>query len=349
MWVYKPVLLWEASGSLNSKSQNGELTESSAYSLSAIPLNSDLSEQLPSVSNGLLVNNILDFGEGSYFLSRYDGYFYANGEIIRYDAVEYSIPDTVGNVWIQSSQEYSDYFQNVKFNRSIFPTGRVRIYAEPYYEIVDGKTVFKNGVVRSHGRGQFGTPIVKHEAGLSTQWLNPSVNITRGCKMPFSNLLAFDAKTATAKSKISSLGPAGLANSSVVTAARNGVIKNPIGGSRRTEAGISQLKITEIGTVQSSALVFAGPTFSPELTPSEHISYVSKTLNNSYSHFGTRLRIVGRYEDGKVKDQTPVGSMGYYDAGKIGGASGGLAVLLNSSNNNGYYLRHSTRGTDNIL
>jgi hypothetical protein len=337
MWVYKPVLLWEASGSLNSKSQNGELTESSAYSLSAIPLNSDLSAALPIVSNGLVINNILDFGEGSYFLSRYNGYFYANGEIVRYDAVEYSIPDTVGNVWIQSSQEYSDYFQNVKFNKSIFPTGRVRIYAEPYYEIVDGKTIFKNGEVRSHGRGQFGTPIVKHESGLPVDWSNSGINPTRGCKMPFADLLRFDSKTASAQSKLAFLGPAGIANSSVTTAARNGVIKNPIGGSRRTESDIPQLKITEIGTVQSSALVFSGPTFDAELVPSQHISYVSKTLNNAYSHFGTRLRIVGRYEDSKVKDQTPVGSMIYYDNTKTGGASGGLAVLLNSLNNNGYY------------
>lgn len=336
-WIYKPALLWEASGTLNTKSQNGELTASSAYSLSAIPLNSFLSDLAPEVINGEIVNNIIDFGEGSYFLSRYDGYFYANGEIIRYDAVEYSIPDTVGNVWIQNTQEYSDYFQNIKFGKTIFPTGRVRIYSEPYYETINGQIRFKDGPVRAHGRGQFGTPIVAHEAGISDYWSNNAVNPTRGCKMSFPNLLQFDSENATDVSKQSSLGLAGVSNGTVITASRNGVIKNALSGTYRNEKDVRTMKITEIGTVQSSALVFKGPTFTSDLTASDYISYIPKTLNNSYSHFGTRLRLTGRYEDGKTKIQTPTGSMGYYDNGKIGGASGGLAVLLNSQNNNGYY------------
>ena len=336
-WIYKPSLLWEASGSLNTKTQNGQVTESSAYSLSAIPLNSALSAAVPTVVNGQVVNNIIDFGEGSYFLSRYDGYFYANGEIIHYDAVEYSIPNTVGNVWIQSTQEYSDYFQNVKFAKSIFPTGRVRIYAEPLYEIIDGVTSFKNGPVRIHGRGQFGTPVVAHESGISDQWSSQTVNPTKGCKVPLSGVVGSDPETATASSKAAILGEAGVADSVVVSATRNGVIKNAIGGVSRSEASILALKSAEIGTVQSSALVFNGPAFTSDLTASDYISYVPKKLENSYSHFGTRLRLVGRYEDGKTKVQTPAGSMGYYDSGRIGGASAGLAVLLNSANNNGYY------------
>jgi hypothetical protein len=337
-WIYKPSLLWEASGTLNTKSQNSILASSSAYSLSAIPLNSSLSNLVPTVSNNQIVNNILDFGEGSYFISRYDGYFYANGEIINYDAVEYSIPDTVGNVWVQNTQEYSDYFQNVKFAKSIFPTGRVRIYSEPYYEVVDGVTRFKDGAVRVHGRGQFGTPIVSHDAGISSHWSDPTTNPTKGCKTPLADLIKSNPETATAASKAAVLGEAGLSNSTVLSATRNGVIKNALGGTARSETAIRLLKSPEIGTVQSSALVFNGPTFTSDLTASDYISYVPKKLNNSYSHFGTRLRLVGRYEDGKTKTQTPAGSMGYYDSGKIGGSSGGLAVLLNSENNNGYYL-----------
>lgn len=347
-WIYKPVLLWEASGSLNTKSQNGELTNSSSYSLSAIPLNSPLSDSLPAVQNGQIVNNIIDFGEGSYFMSRYDGYFFANGEIIRYDAVEYSIPDTVGSVWIMSSQEYSDYFQNVKFGKSIFPTGRVRIYAEPKYEKVNGETIFREGPVEKHGRGQFGTPVTSHSSGLSDFWSNNTINPTRGCKIPLADLLKFDTNTATTVSKAASLGEAGVSNSVVVTASRNGIIKNPLSGTPKTEKNIGSLKMTEIGTVQSSALVFNGPSFSSDLTPSNYISYVAKEMNNAYSHFGTRLRIVGRYEDGKVKKQTPVGSMGYFEDGKIGGASGGLGVLLNSANNNGYYFEMIALTNDSV-
>jgi hypothetical protein len=336
-WIYKPSLLWEASGSLTTKTQNGQLAESSSYSLSAIPLNSTLSDAVPTVSGGQVIDNIIDFGEGSYFLSRYDGYFYANGEIIHYDAVEYSIPDTVGNVWIQSTQEYSDYFQNVKFAKSMFPTGRVRIYSEPYYEIVNGITTFKNGAVRVHGRGQFGTPVVSHESGLSDQWSSQTLNPTKGCKTPLSDLIKSDADSATSLSKAAILGEAGLSDSTVVSATRNGIIKNALGGVSRSEVDILALKSVEIGTVQSSALVFNGPSFTSDLTASDYISYIPKKLENSYSHFGTRLRLVGRYEDGKAKVQTPAGSMGYYDSGRIGGASGGLAVLLNSANNNGYY------------
>ena len=336
-WIYKPVLLWEASGSLNTKSQNEELSNASAYSLSAIPLNSLLSDSIPEVKNGVIVNNIIDFGEGSYFMSRYDGYFFANGEIIHYDAVEYSIPDTVGNVWIKSAQEYSDYFQNVKFGKTIFPTGRVRIYAEPYYEVINGVTVLKNGKVKEHGRAQFGTVVTSHDAGIAEFWSNNTVNTTKGCKVSLSTLLKSNPNTALETSKASFLGNAGIADDKVITASRNGVIKNALSGTSKTEKEISSLKITEAGTVQSSALVFGGPSFASDLTPSDYLSYIPKTLNNSYSHFGTRMRIVGRYEDGKTKTQTPVGSMGYFEDGKIGGASGGLAVLLNSLNNNGYY------------
>jgi hypothetical protein len=170
--------------------------------------------------------------------------------------------------------------------------------------------------------------------------------------MSFANLLKFDSDNATSISKQSSLGLAGVSNSTVVTASRNGVIKNALSGTYRNEKDIRAMKITEIGTVQSSALVFSGPTFTSDLTASDYISYVPKALNNSYSHFGTRLRLVGRYEDGKTKIQTPTGSMGYYDNGKIGGSSGGLAVLLNSQNNNGYYfevmaLTNGTSADDN--
>jgi hypothetical protein len=337
-WIYKPALLWEASGSLNTKSQNGQLTSQSAYSLAAIPLNSKIPATVPTVSNGVILNNIMDFGEGVYFITRYNGYFFANGEIIRFDAVEYSISGQAAPVWIQSTQEYSNYFQSVKFGGTMFPTGRVRIYCEPKYEIVNGVTRFKDGAVNKHGRGQFGTPIVEHEAGLSSLWTNSDgSNPTRGCKMSFSDLLSFDEKTAQEKSKSLTVSAAGLANSTVANASRSGIIRNSLSGNYKTDAQINQLKITEVGTVQSSALVFDGPTFTTDVKAVDHISYAPKQLGRPYSHFGTRLRIIGRSENGTNKVQTPTGSMGYYQDGKIGGASGGLAVLLNSATNNGYY------------
>lgn len=356
-WIYKPVLLWEASGDQNTKTQTGQISNASKYTLSAIPLNSTLSNALPTVVNGVITNNILDLGEGVYFISRYNGYFYANGEIIKYDAVEYSIPNGPGNVWIQSAQEYSDYFQEVKFAKSMFPTGRVRIYCEPFYEEVNGVTRFKNGAVNSHGRMQFNTGYrnaqgalepVTHNSGLASEWSSTSVNPTRGCKVSLNTLLNFDVKNAKTASASASVGNAGIANTAVASALRTGIIKNSMGGSDKTEAQIGALINTDIGTVQSSALVMTGPSFASDLLPQDYLSYVPKTLSQMYSHYGTRVRIIGQYEDGKQKKQSPTGSMGYYDNGKTGGASAGLAVLLNKETNNGYFYEICALTNDNV-
>ena len=112
------------------------------------------------------MDNIIDFGEAITWLSRANGYFYANGEIIKFDAVEYSVSGT-GVVWLTDNDEYQDYLGSLPFNGKIYPTGRVRIYAEPFYN-ADGS--FKPGVVNQHGREQFGTDITAHVSGLDPYW-----------------------------------------------------------------------------------------------------------------------------------------------------------------------------------
>jgi hypothetical protein len=178
-WIYKPALLWEVAPTDNLRSVNEEVGQQSSYALSAIPLNSSLSSALPEVIDHRIQNNIMDFGEGIYWLTRYNGYFYANGEIIRYDAVQYNIPglssieqdvENGDNVWISSVKEYQKYFSKIPFNGKMYPTGLVRIYSEPIYETADGITRMSNGAVAKHGRGQFGTEIVEHAAGLSSYW-----------------------------------------------------------------------------------------------------------------------------------------------------------------------------------
>jgi len=180
-WIYKPALLWEVAPIDNTKSVNEEVGQQSAYVLGAIPLNSDLSEQVPQVIDHILQDNIIDFGEGVYWLTRYNGYFYANGEIIKYDAVQYSIPglseneqdsENGDNVWISSVKEYQRYFSKIPFNGKIYPTGLARIYSEPNYELAGDRQRLSNGAVAKHGRGQFGTEIVSHRAGLSDYWSN---------------------------------------------------------------------------------------------------------------------------------------------------------------------------------
>jgi len=173
-WIYKPVLLWEVGGEEIARSRAEEVESSSSYTLSAIPLNSNLAGEAPSVVNGELTNNTIDLGEGVYWLGRYNGYFYANGEIIKFDAVEYSVSG-VGNVWVSNVREYQNYFAQIGFNGKIYPTGLVKIYAEPNYEEVGGVTILSNGEVAKHGRGQFGTTIVEHNAGLNEYWSDNTV------------------------------------------------------------------------------------------------------------------------------------------------------------------------------
>jgi hypothetical protein len=190
-WIYKPSLLWEVSGTENIKPTNGQTSTGNKYALAAIPLNSNLTNQIPRVESHELVNNIIDFGDGILFIGRYNGYFYSGGEVIRYDAVEYNVsvlPSSVvdstftgGNVWITSAQEYENYFSKLSFNGKIYPTGRVRVYAEPNYETFNGITRMSNGEVAKHGRGQFGTTIIDHAAGLDSHWTN-NENVY-GCKM----------------------------------------------------------------------------------------------------------------------------------------------------------------------
>jgi hypothetical protein len=126
-WIYKPSLLWEVAGTENTKTINELASKQGSYVLGAMPLNSDISLNLPTVVGGVVINNVIDLGENIYWLTRYSGYLYSNGEIIRYDAAEFSITG-VGNVWISSNQEYQKYFSSLPFNGKIYPTGLIRIY-----------------------------------------------------------------------------------------------------------------------------------------------------------------------------------------------------------------------------
>lgn len=357
-WIYKPVLLWEVSGTQNTKSLNGEVGNQSSYVLSAIPLNSNLSSDLPMVVNNRLVNNTMNFGEAVYWITRYNGYFYANGEMIKFDAVEYNVAG-IGNVWITDVQEYADYASKVPFNGKIYPTGAVRIYAEPNYQEVSGVLKLKNGPVAKHGRGQFGTPVVAHKAGLDTYW-SDNKNV-RGVTMKVDTLFNSVATELPTSSEGLLVGEAGkstfidLGTPSTTTAqtsnqlaqkcTRNGIIKNFLSSTNLDQSLTNSLSSTQSGTVQSSALVLSGPAITTFPKPTEFISYVYKPLTDRFKHFGTRMRIVGKIENNLDRGQSAVGSSTYYiipgttpDKNiSISGGSGGLAVMLNPETNNGYY------------
>lgn len=347
-WIYKPVLLWEVSGTENTKSINGEVGNQSTYMLSAIPLNSNLSNVVPSVSNNVVINNVMDLGEGVYWITRYNGYFYSNGEIIKYDAVQYNISGT-GDVWINNVQEYDKYFSSLPFNGKIYPTGLVRIYAEPNYEEISGIVKLKNGAVAKHGRGQFGTPVVSHSAGLSTYW-SDNANV-RGCTMESKYLFKTDQAAPSTR-----VFAAGVNNTLAQKTTRNGIIKNFLASKYIAESSINQMMSTQTGTVQSSALIMNGPGFTTTESPTDFISYVYKPLTNKYKHFGTRIRIVGKIENDVNRGQTPVGGSTYYTVAgstpdkniSIVGGSGGLAVMVNPETNNGYYFEIIALGANNL-
>ena len=347
-WIYKPVLLWEVSGTQNTKSVNAEVGTQSSYMLSAIPLNSDLTDSVPTVSNNKVLNNTMDLGEGVYWITRYNGYFYSNGEIIKFDAVEYNISG-YGNVWINNTQEYDNYFSKLPFNGKIYPTGLVRIFTEPDYETVNGTLRLKNGAVSKHGRAQFGTQITKHYAGLNPYWYD-NTNV-RGCTMSSKYLFGVD-QTAPA----TTIGAAGVNNTLAQKTTRNGIIRNFMSSSYLNETDLASKRSTTSGTIQSSALVMTGPSFTTTESPRDFISYVYKPLGDKYKHFGTRMRIVGKIENNMNRGQTAVGSTTYYVVPgttpdkniNITAGSGGLAVMLNPETNNGYYFEIVALGSGNL-
>ena len=340
-WIYKPALLWEVAGTENTKTINEVASKQGNYVLGAMPLNSDLSASVPVVQGGIIINNIMDLGENIYWLTRYQGYVYSSGEVIRYDAAEFNITGT-GNVWISSNQEYQKYFSSLPFNGKIYPTGLIRVFATPYYETVDGIDRLQPGAVYEHGRGQFGTPVVNHTAGIDPYWSNNSY--ARGCTMQtqylFTTRLDEDVSVPN-----TTLGAAGVNNTLARQTTRNGIIKNFMSTSYLTETDVNSLKSTQAGTMQSSALVMNGPSFKTTETPIDFVSYQYKQLDNAYKSFGTRMRIIGKIENNENRGQTPIGSSSYYQVTgaqinqniSIGGGSGGMAILLNPETNNGYY------------
>jgi hypothetical protein len=351
-WIYKPSLLWEVSGTESTKTINELASQQGNYVLGAMPLNSNINDQPPTVVNHLLTNNVIDLGENVYWLTRYKGYLYSNGEVIKYDAAEFNITGT-GNVWISSNQEYQNYFSKLPFNGKIYPTGLVRIFSTPYYETVDGVARLQNGAVQEHGRAQFGTQITSHYAGINGYWSNN--DYVRGCNMETQYLF-----TTTLDEDVilppTTVGAAGINNSLARQTTRSGIIKNFMATNYLTETQVNNLKSTQTGTIQSSALVMNGPSFKTTETPLNFITYVHKELNNAYKHFGTRMRIVGKIENNINRTQTPTGSIPYYQINgsqpnqnvNIGGGSGGLAIMLNPETNNGYYFEIIALTEDNI-
>jgi hypothetical protein len=353
-YTYKPALLWEVSGTENTKSINNEVNTQSSYVLSAIPLNSNLTADVPVVKNSIVINNTFSLGEAAYWITRYNGYFYSQGEIIKYDAVQYNVTG-FGNVWITSIEDYQNYFSKLPFNGKIYPTGLVRIYSEPKYFEQSGVIKLQNGPVVKHGRGQFGTTIVEHSAGISDYWKSDD-NI-KGCYM--SSEYLFEKKEVPLTTTIASAGKltdASISSDALArTASRTGIIKNFMSTAIVGEITTKTQQLP--GSIQSSALSITGPNFTTKEKPRNFISYIHKSLQGKkYKHFGTRMRIVGKIESNEDRGQTSNGSSTYYVVNgstpdkniNIAGGSAGIAVMLNPTTNVGYYFEIAALGIGNL-
>ena len=386
-YIYKPVLLWEVAADQAQKTINEKAKSSGGYALGASPLNTTLTASVPYVSNGVVVNNIIDLGENVYWLPRFQGYLYANGEIIRYDAVEYAISGSQKQ-FIQSNQEYQKFFSTLPFNGKMYPTGNIRIYSEPYYQVLDEGTVserviLKNGDVKSHGRGEFGTDVTTHNAGLSEYWSNNSY--VRGIKTESKYLFTTSAiygnaeyyaynltsgSVTTSASVVfpqmssgslvvgSETIPSSIIGDASITAqqsSRNGIVANFNRETIPSDDIVKTLKTTNSATIQSSAFVFSGPTPMPSgISSRDLMSYVYKELDSDYTHFGTRMRIVGK-RGSTTGTQNPVNSTEYYsvvsntnEQSNLAGGSGGLGIMINPEKNYGYFFEIMSLTTDTL-
>ncbi len=357
-YIYKPVLLWEVASDEEQKTINEKAKNSSGYTLGAAPLNTDLTSEVPRVENNQIINNIIDLGENIYYVPRFQGYLYANGEIIRYDAIEYSIPGQ-GKFFIKSNQEYQKYFSTLPFNGKMYPTGNVRIYVETFFEElnpndVNSQVIFKNGEVKSHGRGQFGTEVVGHSAGLSDYWSN-NANV-RGCNMKSEFIFNTKPVNQISFPTLPALGAAvGVQNDAAQQSSRNGIIANFNRENIPSDSIVRSLKTTDVATLQSSAFIFAGPNPMPSgITSRDLVSYVYKELDNDFTHFGTRMRIIGK-KGSTTNNQSPTNATEYFTVTSVSdqqstlsGGSGGIAISVNPDKNYGYFFEIMSLSTDNL-
>jgi len=384
-WVYKPVLLWEI-GQQQFATTKNEAYQSGEYALSAAPLNSYLSDVVPYVEANTIKNNVMDLGENVIWLQRFNGYLYANGEIIRYDAIEYMVyggvdiiidplinttPTRSNKVWITNSKQYEDYFAKLPFNGKLFRTGNVRIYTEPYYQTGGSGLIYKNGPVKSHGRGQFGTTPTEHFAGLSEYWsdnanlkginmkseylFNTLAPITVTNRYGFNDTVypqyVAGQQSALKVPEFMALGQAvGVDYGTATRSSRNGIISNFLRQTIPSDDVVRYQKTTSSATIQSSAFVFTGPNpMTTGITPKNFVTYVHKELTKDFKHFGTRMRIVGKAEASESV-QTATNASEYYivEDKIIAGGSGGLGVMINPEKNYGYFFEIAALSGSNL-
>ena len=372
---YKSAILWELGDQQEARTIN-QPTANVGYALGAVPLGTSLGSAVPTVVNNQIINNTIDVGESAFWLPRFQGYLFANGEIIRYDAQQYQVDSpsasaTNGLVWITNNNEYQKYFSKLIFNGKMILTGLLRIYTEPYYENASGANFddleenvkYKNGEVRSHGRGQFGTVVVSHSAGINPYWEDS--NNRKSFRMDSENIfdtvpIEFLPAKPVSASAPGSAYPLGNDTVSQGQSSITSKIANFMKKSTRSE-GFSSYNQQDVGGIQSSALIFNGPYPVPSLqntglsatSSKDLVSYVYKDLDKDYRHVGTRMRIIGKIID--EKNQSALNSMDLFKINKnvnnpdivnLSGGAGGIGYMIDTNTNSGYYLEIASMSED---
>ena len=161
-WIYKPALLWEVSGTESTKTINEVSSKQGKYILGAMSLNSNISLSAPTVVNHKIQNNVLDVGENIYWLTRYQGYFYSNGEIIRYDAAQFNV--TLG-LWysIQSDGSLSEYEPKIVLPGRLAPVN--------FIDSLDKKVANKE-ITEAQKAEEINVWRSSHREGSSNVWIS---------------------------------------------------------------------------------------------------------------------------------------------------------------------------------
>jgi hypothetical protein len=122
-----------------------------------------------------------------------------------------------------------------------------------------------------------------HQQMLNGDSLNPSFytnnNYVRGIDMQSQYLFTTQLDEDVFVPSTSPLGNAGINNEIAKQSTRNSIIKNFMSTNYLTETDVNSLKSTQSGTIQSSALVFNGPSFKTTEKPLNFVSYVYKELD----------------------------------------------------------------------
>ncbi len=295
----------------------------------------------PSKPSGI-ANDSFDIGYWTELFPEFRGLVFMNGEVIRYDAKQYSINGQ--NTWVTSQNHLNELIGQSPFKSMVYPTGLMRIYTEI--------TKDESGHVAlvSHGRGMFNTPLTYHPAE-PTEWISGTVVTYSDTALD--SVFGVAAPSNYAFSKVSV--PKTVSTSTVST----NYIYNPL-HSRNSPVALNPINISphdvslfesDRRIMRSSALTFAGPS---EATANQVFLKVKQLPGSGYTMFGTRMGIIGSSGPEPDDDeQSPFGSMvlGEFKLSTdeensenktVLGAGGGLAFWTNrlggSLNNDGYFL-----------